>query len=348
MVVIMGRNTKQQFFINISDTDNIVIESASKMMAHLWKSQNRKPSIIDLSKLIDFEHSTLFEGRYELLPIAENCIISIVDINTKKPFETNTQIENLLGFEYYIEGDLDILVGDYPKQKIGHSQSAISSFSHQSIQSRILKAGVDTKYIGIWVAPEFLVNEFDLNIKDLSPILQSMALLQRDIRTSYPISTKISNITSDIFNNDFSGNLKTKYITSKMNELLCYTVYNITRLSEALLSTSGLNRRKITVLQTIIPILETENSTPPTLQELSAIANTSISNLNKLFYSVYGISVAQYSLSFRMKSACALLKEGRLPITEIAYKVGYDNPSSFSRIYKKFFGHAPKEDLPVH
>ncbi len=133
-----------------------------------------------------------------------------------------------------------------------------------------------------------------------------------------------------------------------MNELLCYTVYNITRLSEALLSTSGLNRRKITVLQTIIPILETENSTPPTLQELSAIANTSISNLNKLFYSVYGISVAQYSLSFRMKSACALLKEGRLPITEIAYKVGYDNPSSFSRIYKKFFGHAPKEDLPVH
>lgn len=47
--------------------------------------------------------------------------------------------------------------------------------------------------------------------------------------------------------------------------------------------------------------------------------------------------------SFRLKRAKDLLRQNKLSISEIAYKVGYDLPNSFSRAFKKEFGMSPKE-----
>lgn len=47
--------------------------------------------------------------------------------------------------------------------------------------------------------------------------------------------------------------------------------------------------------------------------------------------------------SFRLKRAKDLLLQNNLSISEIAYKVGYDLPNSFSRAFKKEFGISPKE-----
>jgi AraC-like DNA-binding protein len=47
--------------------------------------------------------------------------------------------------------------------------------------------------------------------------------------------------------------------------------------------------------------------------------------------------------SFRLKRAKDLLRENKLTVAEIAYKVGYDMPNSFSRAFKKEFGICPSE-----
>lgn len=47
--------------------------------------------------------------------------------------------------------------------------------------------------------------------------------------------------------------------------------------------------------------------------------------------------------SFRLKRAKDLLAQNNLSISEVAYKVGYDLPNSFSRAFKKEFGMSPKE-----
>ncbi|MCB0629651.1 MAG: response regulator [Saprospiraceae bacterium] len=47
--------------------------------------------------------------------------------------------------------------------------------------------------------------------------------------------------------------------------------------------------------------------------------------------------------SFRLKRAKDLLLQNNISISEIAYKVGYDLPNSFSRAFKKEFGMSPKE-----
>lgn len=47
--------------------------------------------------------------------------------------------------------------------------------------------------------------------------------------------------------------------------------------------------------------------------------------------------------SFRLKRAQELLRENKLTVAEIAYRVGYDMPNSFSRAFKKEFGICPSE-----
>jgi AraC-like DNA-binding protein len=44
-----------------------------------------------------------------------------------------------------------------------------------------------------------------------------------------------------------------------------------------------------------------------------------------------------------MQAAKILLRDTTASITEIAMKMGYDNPSKFSEVFKKEFGELPSE-----
>ena len=61
------------------------------------------------------------------------------------------------------------------------------------------------------------------------------------------------------------------------------------------------------------------------------------------FKGVYGSSIYSYMKSYRMQAATILLRDTKDSITEIAAKMGYDNPSKFSEGFKKEFGELPSE-----
>lgn len=58
-----------------------------------------------------------------------------------------------------------------------------------------------------------------------------------------------------------------------------------------------------------------------------------------------GKSPTEFIRIFRLKQAAALLLSGEYSVTDVAFKVGIDNPKYFSRIFKEFYGVSPKEYL---
>jgi AraC-like DNA-binding protein len=54
-------------------------------------------------------------------------------------------------------------------------------------------------------------------------------------------------------------------------------------------------------------------------------------------------SIANYLLQQRLHWAWQLLKTTELNVSEIAYEVGFKDPSYFSRVFKKRFGGSPVE-----
>ncbi|MCE0494751.1 helix-turn-helix domain-containing protein [Vibrio salinus] len=61
----------------------------------------------------------------------------------------------------------------------------------------------------------------------------------------------------------------------------------------------------------------------------------------KLFQEIVHSSPYQFLLATRMEAARQLLYEG-ISVNQVAYKTGYDYPSNFSYMYKRYFGFPPK------
>jgi len=47
--------------------------------------------------------------------------------------------------------------------------------------------------------------------------------------------------------------------------------------------------------------------------------------------------------TLRLKRAAQLLKKSVASVTEVAYAVGFNNPSHFSKIFRQQFGQTPSE-----
>ena len=67
------------------------------------------------------------------------------------------------------------------------------------------------------------------------------------------------------------------------------------------------------------------------------------SNLPLKLKALTGESTNDFIRRIRFNKACALLKEGRLSVSEISYKVGFNSPSYFATSFKKRFGCMPTE-----
>lgn len=80
---------------------------------------------------------------------------------------------------------------------------------------------------------------------------------------------------------------------------------------------------------------------PLTVSYLSMIVGLNEFKLKEAFRYLFNTSPYRMLLELRMHKAWSLLETGQ-PVTEVAYAVGYQHPSSFSAAFTRFFGRTPK------
>jgi YesN/AraC family two-component response regulator len=81
-----------------------------------------------------------------------------------------------------------------------------------------------------------------------------------------------------------------------------------------------------------------------TLENAASRVGLSPKYLSRAFKKETGINFNQYYLSQKFKKAEKFLKKTGYSIEQIADKLGYQNPESFIRIYKKYRGATPTEN----
>jgi AraC-like DNA-binding protein len=81
----------------------------------------------------------------------------------------------------------------------------------------------------------------------------------------------------------------------------------------------------------------------PGIEMLAAKFNLSETKLKTSFKNHFGKSVYQYFQTKKMHVAMELLQENELLVKEISYKLGYENTSKFSAVFKKHFGVLPSQ-----
>ena len=66
------------------------------------------------------------------------------------------------------------------------------------------------------------------------------------------------------------------------------------------------------------------------------------SYLTSIFKAKMGVSPQEYLIQCKVKQAASLLINTDNPIQEISHQIGYDNPLTFSKSFKNFYGVSPK------
>jgi AraC family transcriptional regulator, regulatory protein of adaptative response / methylphosphotriester-DNA alkyltransferase methyltransferase len=105
-------------------------------------------------------------------------------------------------------------------------------------------------------------------------------------------------------------------------------------------STRELQRR---ILCEAVTIVRAEFSRPLTVDELARRTATSPRQLHRAFSEVGGTGFRAYLAKVRMRHAAELLRSSDLTISEVGRRVGYREPSQFTKAFKRAHGVTPKE-----
>ena len=84
---------------------------------------------------------------------------------------------------------------------------------------------------------------------------------------------------------------------------------------------------------------------PLKLEELARETGMSLSALHHHFKAVTGLSPLQFGKQMRLQEAKRLMLRGDLDAAGAGGRVGYDDPSHFSRDYRRFFGAPPRRHI---
>lgn len=97
-------------------------------------------------------------------------------------------------------------------------------------------------------------------------------------------------------------------------------------------------------LKKLVNIMEEHLSEPDfNIEKMSKMMYISRSHFIRKVKNLTGQKPLELLMTYRLKRARQLLSQQEISVSEIAYQVGYDNPSSFTRTFKSKYGISPTE-----
>jgi AraC-like DNA-binding protein len=84
-----------------------------------------------------------------------------------------------------------------------------------------------------------------------------------------------------------------------------------------------------------------------TNEKLASDLGMSVAVLYRKTNALLNCTPADFFRDLRIKRAIQLLGTGKLPVSEVASRVGFDDPHYFGKWFKKNYGKTPSEVIPA-
>jgi len=105
----------------------------------------------------------------------------------------------------------------------------------------------------------------------------------------------------------------------------------------------ALREKDFKIISPLIAYIEKYYYENITLDQAANMVNMSYYHFSRYFKKVTGRNFKEYVDFVRVSEADKRLVSGDMPISQVAYEVGYNNLSSFNRVYKRIRGYSPSK-----
>ncbi len=106
---------------------------------------------------------------------------------------------------------------------------------------------------------------------------------------------------------------------------------------------SSRNRAEPVAIWKARKFIEEHSTEELSLTKVAKAVNMNATHLSENFKQVTGINFVEYVAHTRFKTACNLLRNPNLPISDIAFAAGFQSLSQFNRVFKRFSGKSPTQ-----
>jgi AraC-like DNA-binding protein len=96
-------------------------------------------------------------------------------------------------------------------------------------------------------------------------------------------------------------------------------------------------------VQPTIDFMTEHCAAPLRLVDMARHAGLSAVHFSTLFRRQTGMAPVEYFIHLRIRCACRLLDTTTLTVREVGYRVGYEDPYYFSRIFRRLMGLSPRQ-----
>lgn len=168
--------------------------------------------------------------------------------------------------------------------------------------------------------------------------------IDKQFYSAIPMSTAMYTVLEQLFFARVPENTKNLYMMGKVLEIL--SLYFGAH-DEPELSGCPYLKDESTVLKVhkAKELLIQNMLEPPTIKELSMKVGLNEYQLKGGFKRLYGSPIFQFLSDHRLSHAHNLLLSGRYKVNEVAWEIGYTNPSHFIAAYKRKYKVTPKKFL---
>lgn len=162
-------------------------------------------------------------------------------------------------------------------------------------------------------------------------------LIDREVVYIFKGDSQVDNLARELYNMKVDSMMDFLKLKMKGN---MYFVRTMKGLLKEIGPRPDLN---IELLNKIEKDIHTNISEPPKIKNLEEKYSVSAYKIQNLFKGVYDKTYYEYVKGCRVEKGRELLEDRRLSILEIAYMVGYENPSKFTKAFKGLVGKTPRD-----
>lgn len=133
------------------------------------------------------------------------------------------------------------------------------------------------------------------------------------------------------------NNTRELYCIGKIFELFdCILAQSVTKTPTAV-------DTRLAYIKKIIDYISIKYSEPILMNDIAHACGLERSYMTRLFKNATGQTPYEYLSLYRIKKACHLLEHSRASIQNVAYAIGYSDPFTFSKAFKRVTGVSPSE-----
>ncbi|CAN5601454.1 helix-turn-helix transcriptional regulator [soil metagenome] len=269
----------------------------------------------------------------------EDISLGIIQNSTDSMVDMSTQVKkSIIHFYFCMDGHAVFAFGPHYSREIQRQWNYFFYNPEKDLPFN-LKLSPFSKIVVLTISLESLHKLF---VQDALPFLKPENI-NRKFYDEREIPAHLYVVLNQLFSTQVSETSEKLYYQAKALELLSlyFSVKNPDTESCPFLNDEETVRKIKHAKEFLLKNMES----PPSLKELAKQAGLNEYQLKVGFKEIYGNTVYGFLLDHKLDHARAILDSAKYQVNEVAYQIGYTNPSHFIAAFKKKFGVTPKKYL---